>query len=136
MKLNVFHFHFSDDEGWRLEIPALPELTEIGAKRSSTGDSKNNLPPSFGSGAETTNSGTGFYSRADFIEILKYANQHHIKVIPEIESPGHALAAIKAMDARHERLMKARQPIEARKYLLRDFVIILNIARCKAGMTM
>lgn len=119
-KLNVFHFHFSEDEGWRLEIPALPELTEIGAKRSPTGDIKNNLPPSFGSGAETTNSGTGFYSRADFIEILKYANQHHIKVIPEIESPGHARAAIKAMDARHERLINARQPIEARKYLLRD----------------
>ncbi|WP_423146139.1 family 20 glycosylhydrolase [Rubrolithibacter danxiaensis] len=119
-KLNVFHFHFSEDEGWRLEIPALPELTSVGSKRAPTLDSKNYLQSSFGSGAEAVNSGTGFYSKSEFIEILKYANARHIKVIPEIESPGHARAAIKAMDARYERLHKAGQEEEARKYLLRD----------------
>lgn len=119
-KLNVFHFHFSEDEAWRLEIAALPELTQIASKRAPTLDSKTNLPPSFGSGADTINSGTGFYTRSDFIEILKYAKERHIKVIPEIESPGHARAAIKAMDARYERLLKAGRPEEAMKYLLRD----------------
>ncbi|MDB5012330.1 MAG: beta-N-acetylhexosaminidase [Daejeonella sp.] len=119
-KLNVFHFHFSEDEAWRLEITTLPELTQIGSKRAPTLDSKTHLTPSFGSGADTINSGTGHYTRSDFIEILKYAKDRHIKVIPEIESPGHARAAIKAMDARYERLMKAGQPEEAKKYLLRD----------------
>ncbi|MDJ1506045.1 family 20 glycosylhydrolase [Xanthocytophaga agilis] len=119
-KLNVFHFHFSEDEAWRLEIPSLPELTKVGSKRAATPDSKDHLYPSFGSGADTTSSGSGYYTKADFIEILKYANQRHIRVIPEIESPGHARAAIKAMDARYERLMKLGQPEEALKYLLRD----------------
>ena len=119
-KLNVFHFHFSEDEGWRLEIPALPELTQVGGKRAPTADSKRNLPPSYGSGVDTTNSGSGFYSKDDFIEILKYATARHIRVIPEIESPGHARAAIKAMDARYERLMQAGQKEEAERFLLRD----------------
>ncbi|WP_347159239.1 family 20 glycosylhydrolase [Pontibacter chitinilyticus] len=120
-KLNVFHFHLTDDEGWRLEIPGLPELTEIGGKRAQTLDDAENLVPSYGSGATTeSRAGTGYYSRADFIEILKYAAARHIMVLPEIESPGHARAAIKAMDARYKRLMQAGKPEEAKKYLLRD----------------
>ncbi|SOD80100.1 family 20 glycosylhydrolase [Spirosoma fluviale] len=120
-KLNTFHFHFSEDEGWRVEMPSLPELTEVGAKRAHTTDETKRLIPSYGSGPSTSNaSGTGFYSKADFIEILKYARDRHIEVIPEIESPGHARAAIKAMDARYNRLLEAGNKAEAERYLLRD----------------
>lgn len=120
-KLNVLHFHFSDDEGWRIEIPSLPELTEIGSRRGHTLDSRQYLPASFGDGPDPDHSfGTGFYTKADFIEILGYAKERHIAVIPEIESPGHARAAIKAMDVRYERLMGQGRKEEAERYLLRD----------------
>ncbi|GEO03588.1 beta-N-acetylhexosaminidase [Adhaeribacter aerolatus] len=120
-KMNVFHFHFSEDEGWRLEIPSLPELTTVGGSRLHDSQSKTSLMPSYGSGPSNTSAaGTGFYTRADFIEILKYARDRHIRVIPEIESPGHARAAIKSMDARYERLVKEGKKAEAEKYLLRD----------------
>jgi hexosaminidase len=120
-KLNVFHFHLTEDEGWRLEIPSLPELTQVGSRRGHTLDSKNFLPPSFGSGPDvSTPYGTGYYTKADFIEILKYAKRRHITVIPEIETPGHARAAVKSMDARYDRLMKEGKKEEAEKYLLRD----------------
>jgi hexosaminidase len=120
-KMNVFHFHFSEDEGWRIEIPGLPELTEIGAKRGHTLDSKTMLPPSYAAGPVAGKSlGSGYYTRNDFIEILKYADKRHIQVMPEIESPGHSRAAIKAMDARYERLMKEGNSMEAERYLLRD----------------
>lgn len=120
-KLNTFHFHLTDDEGWRLALPSLPELTDVGSQRGHTLDSKQHLPPSHGSGAETGKlAGSGFYSRADYIEILKYAAARHIAVVPEIEAPGHARAAIKAMDARYARLMAGGNKAEAEKYLLRD----------------
>jgi len=120
-KLNVFHLHLTDDEGWRLEISSLPELTSVGAKRGHTLDSKHFLPPSHGSGGEVENkTGTGYYSRSDFIEILRYANQRHIAVVPEIEAPGHARAAVKAMNARYNRLMAAGRKAESEKYLLND----------------
>lgn len=120
-KLNVFHFHLTDDEGWRLQIPALPELTDVGAKRGHTLDSRQNIQPSYGSGPFTNNaSGSGFYSKADFVEILKYAADRHITIIPEIETPGHARAAIKAMDARYRNYMDQHKPEEARQYLLHD----------------
>ncbi|MFD2571575.1 family 20 glycosylhydrolase [Spirosoma soli] len=120
-KLNTLHFHFSEDEGWRVEMPSLPELTDVGAKRAHASNESKNLIPSYGSGPALSNpAGTGFYSKADFVEILKYAQARHIEVIPEIESPGHARAAIKAMDARYDRLMKAGNKAEAERYLLRD----------------
>ncbi|QMU26754.1 family 20 glycosylhydrolase [Adhaeribacter radiodurans] len=120
-KLNVLHFHFNDDEGWRVEIVPLPELTEIGGKRAHTLDSRNNLPPSYGSGPIANNlPGSGYYTRSDFIQILKYARDRNIKVIPEIETPGHARAAIKAMDIRYSRLMAAGKKEDAERYLLRD----------------
>ncbi|WP_448635539.1 family 20 glycosylhydrolase [Pedobacter panaciterrae] len=120
-KMNVLHFHLNDDEGWRLEIQGLPELTTIGSQRGHTIDDSKNILPSYGSGSEIgVNSGSGFYTRSDFIEILKYATARHIRVIPEIETPGHARAAIKSMDARYERLMKAGKKEEAGQYLLRD----------------
>jgi hexosaminidase len=120
-KLNVFHMHLTDDEGWRLEIPSLPELTTVGSKRGHTLDSKHFLPPSHGSGGETENkTGTGYYTRNDFIEILKYAHKLHIMVVPEIEAPGHARAAIKSMNARYNRLMAEGKKAGAEKYLLND----------------
>ncbi|GAA4311482.1 family 20 glycosylhydrolase [Mucilaginibacter gynuensis] len=120
-KFNVLHLHLNDDEGWRIQIPGLPELTEIGSQRGHTINAKNRLHPSYGSGPDAANkAGSGFYTRADYIEILKYANDRHIKVIPEFETPGHARAAIKSMDVRYDRLMKAGKAAEANKYLLRD----------------
>lgn len=119
-KLNTLHFHFSDDEGWRLEIPELPELTTVGVRRGHTLDSKENLPATYGSGGDTNNSQSGYYTRADYIDILKTAKSLHIEVIPEIETPGHARAAIKAMDARFARLTREGKPAEALAYLLAD----------------
>lgn len=121
-KLNTLHFHLNDDEGWRLEIPALPELTAVGSQRGHLWDKgKSNLGPSYGSGAFTgEHPSSGFYTKEDFMEILNYATARHIQVIPEIETPGHARAAIKAMQARHDHYMAAGNPLEARKYLLRD----------------
>lgn len=120
-KMNVFHFHFIDDEGWRLEIPGLPELTAVGAKRGYPLDSKKFLPTSYASGPEPgKNAGSGYYTRDEFITILRYANARHISVIPEVETPGHGRAAIKAMDARYRKYMQAGDPQEALRYLLRD----------------
>lgn len=120
-KLNSFHFHLTDDEGWRIEIPTLPELTEIGAFRGHTLTEKDHLMPAYGSGPDRNKStGSGFYSKADYIEILKYAKERHIEIIPEFDLPGHARAAIKAMDVRYDRFMAQGKKEEAEKYLLRD----------------
>ncbi len=119
-KLNKFHFHLTDDEGWRLEINGIPELTAIGARRGHTLDPTKHLPPAYGSGPNVSDThGSGFYSRADYIEILKYANARHIEVIPEIEMPGHARAAVKAMEGRFRQFEKTGRR-DARQYLLND----------------
>jgi hexosaminidase len=121
-KLNILHFHLTDDEGWRLEIPSLPELTAVGGHRAFDKDEKKSLQPAYGSGPDVVDSaGSGFYTRKDFIEILQFAKARHIQVIPEIETPGHARAAIKAMEARYDRLLKAGNKEAAEEYLLTDF---------------
>ncbi|RYF18503.1 MAG: beta-N-acetylhexosaminidase [Flavobacteriales bacterium] len=120
-KINVFHLHFNDDEGWRIAIDGLPELTQVGSRRGHTLTENTHLFPSYGSGPFVNNTaGSGYLSKVDFIEILKYANARHIKVIPEYETPGHARAAIKAMNARYKRLITNGKPEEAKQYLLRD----------------
>jgi len=120
-KLNKFHFHLTDDEGWRLEIPGLPELTTIGAHRGYTEDEHDHLHPSYGSGPDPTSSyGSGYYTVQDFKDILQYAQQRQIEVIPEIDLPGHARAAIKAMEARYRRYIEEDNSIEANRYLLSD----------------
>jgi hexosaminidase len=97
-KLNVFHIHLTDDEGWRIEIPSLPELTAVGARRGHPPDSDRHLQPAFGSGPLVDRPwGSGFFSHADYVEIVRYAAARHIEVIPELEMPGHARAAIKAL---------------------------------------
>ena len=122
-KLNVLHLCLAEDEGWRLEIEELPELTEIGSKRGHTLDEKEFLHPSYGSGPFTDsedNHGTGFYTRNDFIEIIQYAYQRHIRVIPGINLPGHARAAIKSMEIRFWRLIEEGKIDEANNYRLID----------------
>jgi hexosaminidase len=122
-KLNIFHWHLTDDEAWRLEIPGLEELTTVGARRGHTHDESTCLYPAFAWGWNAQNTNTlanGYYTRNDFIEVLQYAHQRHIQVIPEVEMPGHARAAIKAMNARYKHYIDIDKE-EAEKYLLVDF---------------
>jgi hexosaminidase len=120
-KLNRFHFHLTDDEGWRFPVPALPELTQVGARRGVAADGDTCLPPSFGSGADiNTSPGTGHYSADEFAAILRHAQALHIEVIPEFNLPGHARAAIVAMRARHRRLRAQGDAAGAAAYLLDD----------------
>ena len=119
-KLNKLHLHLTEDEGWRLQIPGLPELTEIGAKRCFDLTEQQCLLTQLGTGPHADGSGNGYYSTADFVEILQYAARRHIEVIPEIDLPGHARAAVVAMRARYNRLMAAGQPDAASQYLLSD----------------
>ncbi|MFC8516635.1 beta-N-acetylhexosaminidase [Streptomyces sp. NPDC057257] len=89
-KLNVFHFHLTDDQGWRIEIKRYPRLTEVGSWRART---------KFGHRAsplwEEKPHG-GFYTQDDIREIVAYAAERHITVVPEIDVPGHSQAAITA----------------------------------------
>ena len=98
-KLNVLHLHLSDDEAWRLEIPGLPQLTTIGSKRGYTTDESECLFPMYCGGwdpnAPTT--ANGYITREKYISLLRYAHARHIRVIPEIDMPGHMRAAKKAM---------------------------------------
>jgi len=123
-KVNHFLFYTTEDEGFRVEIDGLPELTQVGAQRQHiSGMNAPAMQPSYGSGPvayDKDKHGSGFYTKADFIAILKYANDRHIKVIPELNFPGHALAAIKSMEARYERLMKEGKEKEANEYRLID----------------
>lgn len=120
-KLNRLHFHFCDDEGWRLEIPGLEELTEVGGRRGHTVDELTCLYPGYAGNPDPTAAtvDNGFYTREEFIDLLKYAAQRHVKVIPEIESPGHARAAIVAMKARYHRYA-ATDKAKAEEYLLSE----------------
>ncbi|SEM27840.1 hexosaminidase [bacterium A37T11] len=120
-KLNVMHLHLNDDEGWRLAIPGLPELTEVGGRRGYSTQALRMLPPSYGSGPDSNDAyGSGYYSRQDFIDILTYAKNRHIRIISEIESPGHARAAIKSMDARYESYHIKGLDRLAKQFLLSD----------------
>lgn len=89
-KFNTFHWHLTDDEGWRLEIKSLPELTDTGSIRG-TGTA---LEPQFSTIADTYQ---GYYSQEQVKEVIAYAQQRGINVIPEIDIPGHCRAAIKSL---------------------------------------
>ena len=85
--MNRFHWHLTDDQGWRIEIKRFPELTTIGAQRSGTilgtnSDLDDGIPHG------------GFYTQEEAREIVKYAQERHITIIPEIDMPGHMLAAL------------------------------------------
>lgn len=122
-KINHLNFRITEDEGWRIEIQGLPELTQVGGKRGHTLDDAAWLPPSFGSGPfpdAENNHGTGYYSRSDFKEILAYANQRHITIVPEICFPSHARAAIKSMEARYRSYMGRGDKKSAEEFRLID----------------
>lgn len=84
-KFNVLHWHLTDDQGWRLEIRKYPRLTEIGAWRRPAGEA-GRRQPRYG----------GFYTQDEVREIVAYAAARHVTIVPEIEMPGHATAAIVA----------------------------------------
>ncbi|WP_019614407.1 beta-N-acetylhexosaminidase [Psychromonas ossibalaenae] len=89
-KYNYFHWHLTDDEGWRIEINAFPELTEIGAWRGPGTE----LEPQF---SHLTEKYGGYYTKQEIREVISYAEQFAITVIPEIDIPGHSRAAIKSL---------------------------------------
>ncbi len=119
-KLNKFHFHITDDEGWRIEIPGLPELTDVGSKRCHDLTETKCLLPQLGSGPDSNNNGSGYFTRADYIEIVKYAKARNITVIPEVDMPAHARAAIVSMEARYKKLMAAGDEKGAEEFRLLD----------------
>jgi hexosaminidase len=119
-KLNKLHFHLTEDEGWRIEIPGLPELTEIGAFRCFDLTETKCLMTQLGNGPSKTAVGNGYLTAAEMTEIVKFAAQRHIEVIPEIDMPGHSRAAIKSMEARYKKLMAAGKKDAAEQYLLSD----------------
>lgn len=92
-KMNVFHWHLTDDQGWRVEIKSLPELTSIGAWRAprmgtwwTREPRAKNEPATYG----------GYYTQEDVKEIVKYAQERFVTIIPEVDVPGHSLAALAA----------------------------------------
>ncbi|HEU4717991.1 MAG TPA: beta-N-acetylhexosaminidase [Bacteroidia bacterium] len=91
-KLNTFHWHLTDDQGWRIEIKKYPRLTSIGAWRNGTLAGHEGAANSF---IDTTEYG-GFYTQNDIREIVRYADSLHITIVPEIEMPGHACAMLAA----------------------------------------
>lgn len=92
-KLNVLHWHLTDDQGWRIEIKKYPKLTQIGAWRPGVGFGFDpNSTTAYGPDGRYG----GFYTPADIHEVLKYAAARHITVVPEIEMPGHSTAALEA----------------------------------------
>lgn len=111
-KINTIQFHFTDDEAWRLEIPGFPELTQVAARRGATLDENGYLAQIFdgnGNPDDLSQCANGYYTRAEFIDLLKYARSRGVRVIPEIETPGHARAAIVAMKNRAKNNPTAEQ---------------------------
>lgn len=90
LKMNVFHWHLVDDQGWRIEIKKYPKLTEIGSTRKSSQVG----PLKWDSPIQSAEVHEGFYTQEQINEIVDYALERHITVVPEIEMPGHSTAAI------------------------------------------
>ncbi|OEF04155.1 beta-N-acetylhexosaminidase [Vibrio genomosp. F10] len=89
-KFNTFHWHLTDDEGWRVEIKAFPQLTDVGASRSQ----QSALEPQFSHIDQAYN---GYYTQEEIKHVIAFAEQRGITIIPEIDVPGHCRAAIKAL---------------------------------------
>jgi len=122
-KLNRFLFYFMEDEGWRVEIPGLPELTQVGSARQHGRLCDPSLHPSYGSGPYANAGdgyGTGYFTSEDFVEMLKYAKERHITVIPVVNFPAHVRSAIKSMEYRYQKLMKEGKEAEANEFRLID----------------
>ncbi|XP_013417098.1 uncharacterized protein LOC106178458 [Lingula anatina] len=120
-KMNRLHLHVTDDEGWRLQIPGLDELTAVGSKRCHTLDERTCILPQLGSLPNGTGSGSGHYTVKDYKSLILYAKARHISVHPEFDMPGHAHAAIKATQARYyNKLAQNASVAEASKFLLSE----------------
>lgn len=123
-KINTIQFHFADDEAWRLEIPGLPELTQVASRRGCT---LNELEDGFlaqifdgnGNPNDLSQSANGHLTREQFVEFLRYAHSRGIKIIPEIDTPGHSRAAIVAMKYRYNSLAASNLK-KAQQYMLWD----------------
>ena len=98
-KLNRFHWHLTEDQGWRLDIPGYPELVKYGAVRSASVRHGQRATKGSNEDADKLNGvkyGPYFYTEADIREIVAYAAERHITIVPEIELPGHVFAALAA----------------------------------------
>lgn len=92
-KLNTFHWHLVDDQGWRIQIKKYPRLTSVGAWRNGIGFG---LDPKLATAYDKQGRYGGFYTQRDIREVVAYATARHITIVPEIEMPGHSSAALKA----------------------------------------
>ena len=103
--LNTLHFHVGDDEGWRVEIPALPELTAVGARRGYTTTDDVDFLKGIYSGDGNPDAldtpASAYYTVDEYVELLRYADSLGVAVVPEFDSPGHSRAAIRAMEHRY-----------------------------------
>ena len=99
LNLNQLHMRMSDDEGWRIEVTGIEELTSIGGNRCHDTIGDQCIMPQLGSGPMIdSGAGSGSFSRAQYKEILEMATEHGIRIVPEIVAPGHNAAAIQAMN--------------------------------------
>jgi hexosaminidase len=122
-KLNTLQIRLTEDEAWRIEIEELPELTEIGGYRGHTLTNKQFLQPSYGSGPFSDpdkGHGSGFLTREEYIDLVRYAGTRHIELIPEVCMPSHARAAIKAMEYRYHRFTEGGNTEAAEEFRLID----------------
>ena len=117
-KLNKLILQLSNNEGWRIEINGLPELTEVGAFRRHT-DNEDALYPAIGSGPHNNTSGSGYYTIDEYQKILQFASDHCIEVIPRIYMPEQCNAAIFSMKARYNKL-KNIDINKAKEFLLNE----------------
>lgn len=102
LKMNVFHWHLTDDQGWRIEIKKYPRLTSVGSKRADT------QTGGWGSPTRSGKPHSGYYTQEEIREIVACAAERHITIVPEIGMPGHACAAIAA----YPELGTTKKPIE------------------------
>jgi hexosaminidase len=108
-KLNILHLHLTEDQGWRLEIKRYPKLTEVGAWRKETVVGNPHHPDA----RYDNRPHGGFYTQDDIREIVAYAAERHITVVPEVDVPGHSMAAIAAYpELGNQDVPSAEQPRE------------------------
>lgn len=119
-KLNTLTLHVGDDEGWRLEIPGLTELTEVGSKRCLDFREYICLLPLRGAGNNEHANVNGFYNINDYQEILRFAKARHIQIIPSFDMTKHSRAAIKSMTARYNKYLFKGKENRAKQFVLEE----------------